>query len=308
MKAIYWTIILLTFLIILFYFTKIESKTVNENFEVKTPRIIWTYWENLNGSTEYPTHIKLCLETFEKHFKKYKLIILNEKTIKDYIPNIRNDFDNLLIAQKVDYYRIALLEKYGGIWVDADTIIMRNFDEIFDKLDNGYDFVGFGCTGTICFNGKYRPSNWLLASKSNGLLMKTTLDLLNEKLDKLKLTKTTSNQSTSTQSILNQSGYHDFGKIVIWQAIDILRKKYNYDYFHYGAEYDGSRDLEGHWIETSRHFDTKNIDLLDESKLVLVFLTNSGINEQQHWVKTTQREKLLNGPYWISKYFRKSLG
>lgn len=300
MKANYWILVLLPILIILIYFSgAFNLNKTNENFGVKTPRIIWTYWENLNGVTEYPTHIKLCLETFYKHLSNYQIIVLNQNSIKQYIPDVRSDMDKLLIAQKVDYYRIALLEKYGGIWVDADTIIMRNFDEIFEKLDSGYDFVGFGCTGNICFNGKYRPSNWLLASKKNGLLMKTTLNLLNNKLNSIK--------SESVHGVHGDHDYHDFGKLIIWQAIDILRKQNNYDYFHYGSEYDGSRDSEGHWIETSRHFDTKDIKLIDESKLFLVFLTNSGINEQQPWVKTTTRKKILNGPYWISKYFRKSL-
>ena len=309
MKAIDQTLILLIILtiilIIIFCFLNtLNSNKSTENFETKTPKIIWTYWENLNGATEYPTHIKLCLETFYKHLSNYQIIVLDQNLIKQYLPNVRNDFDQLLIAQKVDYYRIALLEKYGGIWIDADTIIMRNFDEIFEKLDSGYDFVGFGCTGVICFNGKYRPSNWLLASKKNGLLMKTTLDLLNNKLNLIKSEIAYNNNNNNNN---NNYGYHDFGKLVIWQAIDILKKNNNYDYYHYGAEYDGSRDSDGYWIETSRHFDTKNIKLIDESKLFLVFLTNSGINEQQPWVATTTRDKLLNGPYWISKYFRKSL-
>lgn len=282
-------LIILGLILFIYLFAEITFVSHKENFD-SNQKIIWTYWENMNGAKEYPTHIKLCFETFYKHLSNYKIIVLNNHTIKQYLPNVRNDLNDLLIAQKVDYYRIALLEKYGGIWIDADSIVMRNLDEIFDKLNNGYDFVGFGCTGTICFNGKFRPSNWMLASKKNGLLMKTTLDLLNKKLD-------SNNKSHS---------YHDLGKLVIWNALDILKQS-GYDYYHYGSEYDGSRDSNGYWIETSRHFSTADIKLPDESKLFLVFLTNSGINEQQPWVISAKREDLLNGNFWVSKMFRKAL-
>ncbi len=296
--AIIIVAIVITITVFAFLYLSNNNQTQTEHFKIKelekikskTPRIIWTYWENMNGEKDYPTHIKLCLETFHKHLSNYKIIILDNNSIKQYLPDVRDDLDNLLIAQKVDYYRIALLYKYGGIWLDADTIVMRNFDEIFNKLDAGYDFVGFGCTGAVCLNGKFRPSNWLLASQKNGILMKTTLELLNNKL----------NQKT------NSYEYHDLGKLVIWEALDIL-KPYGYDYYHYGSEYDGSRDSDGYWIETSRHFGTDPITLPNEDKLFLVFLTNSGINEQQPWVKTANRSQLLNGRFWISKYFRKSL-
>ena len=31
------------------------------------------------------------------------------------------------IAQKVDYYRSVILYHNGGMWIDSDTIVLRNF-------------------------------------------------------------------------------------------------------------------------------------------------------------------------------------
>ena len=42
---------------------------------------------------------------------------------------------------KADAIRVALLKKYGGIWMDADTILCKR--EIFKKLDN-YELVMLG--------------------------------------------------------------------------------------------------------------------------------------------------------------------
>lgn len=267
-----------------------ESYSDIHNNINKDDKIIWTYWENQNG--KIPSHIELCLETFKKHLNsKYKLIILNEKTIKNYLPNVRNDFDNLMIAQKVDYYRIALLYEYGGIWIDADTIIMSDLDDIFEKLIT-YDFVGFGCTDYKCFNGKDQPSNGVLASKKNSKLMKLCLDKLNQKLN--------------TKTNLKQINYYDLGKYIIWESLKEL-KKTGYDYYHYPSEYDGTRDSNGIWIDTNRHFSKVDIKLINENKLFFIFLTNAGINKYQPWVKNANRNDILYNDYWISKMFRKSL-
>lgn len=273
----------------------VKNESLVHLSQTNVPKIVWTYWENKDGRTELPTHIKLCFETFYKHLSHdYQIIILDQNTIKNYLPDVRTDIDDLMIAQKVDYYRIALLHKYGGIWIDADTLVMRNFDEIFEKLDVNYDFVGFGCTAVTCFNGKWQPSNWALASRPNGILMRSCLDKLNKKLDDRKI---------FSEAI----DYHDMGKYIIWTSLTELKEKQGYDYYHFPAEYDGSRDSDGYWIDNNRHFNETPIKLINEDKLFFVFLTNAGINADQPWVKDSKREDLLNGKYWISSMFRKSL-
>lgn len=287
--------LLIIFLIVIFVvLIYVNNNTTKEKFySTRTPRIIWTYWENKNNQIGLPTHIQLCFDTFKKHLdSKYNVIILNEKTIKNYLPNVRNDLDNLMIAQKVDYYRIALLEMYGGIWIDADTIIMRDLDEIFNKLDEEYDFVGFGCTKEYCINGKNEPSNGVLASRKNSLLMKLTLQKLDDKL----------NNRTNDSTF----GYYDLGKITIWEALNDLQKN-GYDYYHYPSEYDGTRDKQGKWVHTTNHFSNEKTDLINEDKLFFVFLTNSGINSYYPWVGSSDKNEILYGSYWISSLFRKSL-
>ncbi len=261
---------------------------------IKTPRNIWVYWENINRNS-YPTHIKLCLDTMKKHLGKYNLVILNENTIKKYLPELRNDFENLKIAQKVDYYRIALLLLYGGIWIDADIIVVKDLEPVFKKLDEGYDYVGFGCTGGQCSNGYFRPSNWVMASRPNSILMKTVLDKLNNKLD--------SREKNQKQ---NEDTYHDYGKLVIWDALEDL-KPLGYDYYHFTSEYDGTRDINKYWIHTPDFFSNKPIQFLDESKIMFFVLYNSEISDDTAWVKDCEESKLLNSDLNISKMYKKAL-
>ena len=296
-KFIFCIILVCIFIIILYYknidsFSIVSASTFKNSKPIENDtKYVWTYWENKNNNTIYPTHISMCFKTMKKHLSKYKFIILDEKTIKNYLPDLGHNFDNMMIAQKVDYYRIALLYKYGGVWIDADVIVMKNFDDIFQKLTL-YDFVGFGCTGMDCSYGYSRPSNWVLAAKKNSILMKKCLEKLDTKIN--------------NKTIIND--YHEYGKIIIWESIAELLP-FNYKYWHYGSEYDGNRDFNKHWIHSPNHFSKNKTIFLDESKIFFVVLYNSEINEtpEYHWVRNCSEKKLIDSPYWISTLFKKAL-
>lgn len=255
--------------------------------------IIWSYWENKPGKL-MPSHISLCFKTLHHHCdKNYTINILNEKTVHDYLPDLRKDLDNLLLAQKVDYIRVYLLYKYGGIWIDADTIIMSNLEDIRIKLNQGWDYIGFGCTGLKCFNGYPNPSNGVMASQKNSKLMglcKTELDVIIGKQNKF--------------------DYFDLGKKVIWRQLGILMKEKKYNYYHYPSEYDGSRDKNGNWIHSENHLSEKPTELLNPDKLFFVFLANNELaNEQRYnWFSKLTEEQIVDGKWWISILFRRALG
>lgn len=283
------------FVIIIIFFLLIYTQTSHENYENfdSNKTIIWSYWENKEGTIK-PPYIDLCYKTLEHHCsEKFDIIILNEKTVYDYLPNLRKDINKLQLALKVDYIRVLLLCVYGGIWIDADTIIMNNLDDLDDKLKK-WDFVGFGCSKSTCFNGYPYPSNGVMASKKNGILIKKCLMALDRLLGK----KT------------HDFGYFDLGKHIIWGELDKLIKNDNYRYYHYSSEYDGSRDIDGHWVNVDNHISTSKTKLLNEDKLFFVFLENNkfiGSDQKYNWFSKLSEEDILNGPYWISYLFNKSL-
>ena len=102
----------------------------------------------MTGKISKPPYIELCFDILKKKCSDtYNIKILDNKTILNYISDLRKDINRLPLALKADYIRIALLYKYGGIWIDADTIVMTDIHEIIDKLNEGWDFVGFRCNG-----------------------------------------------------------------------------------------------------------------------------------------------------------------
>jgi hypothetical protein len=296
MKEVYLLIILLIILILFYYnYNSYVEKFTNINYK----KTVWVYWENVKRNT-YPTYISLCLRNlFNKSRDKYDVILLNETNIRKYLPDLRADFDNLLIAQKTDYYRIALLYKYGGIWIDADIIVMRDLQPIFDKLDEGYDYVGFGCTGYQCTYGYGMPSNWVLGSQKNSILMKKCLDKLDDKLNKkLNLIKNDNPYDDS---------YHDYGKVILWEKLEELKKE-GYKYYHFSSEHDGARDINGYWIHSPQFFDTNKTEFLNESKLLFVVLYNSEIsnNKDYDWMMNGTEDRIINGNEWLCSLFKKA--
>ena len=64
---------------------------------------------------------------------------------------------------------VLLLDKYGGIWIDADIIVLKCLCPYYKHLQN-VDYVGFGCgfNKQKCkepMNGYRRPLNWLMMSR-----------------------------------------------------------------------------------------------------------------------------------------------
>jgi len=226
----------------------------------------------------------------KKHFGKYNFVILTPETIHNYLPNLNFDFSNLLIAQKVDYYRIALLYKFGGIWMDADTIVLKDLDEIFQKLDEGYDYAGFGCSLNVCFNGKGIPSNGVLASRKDSKLMERCLNKLDNML--------------KTNDKNKKYDYFDFGKKIIWESMEELKP---YDYYHFPSEYDGTRDNKGIWVHSPNFLSEKPTTLINEDKALFIMLANSEFVNHHKWFLELNKEQILNGKWWISYLFRKGL-
>lgn len=263
--------------------------------------ILWQYWEG-----NLPDYIKLCMETVDKHCSNnFKIIRLNPQNIKEYLPEIEEYEENintLIIPQKVDIYRIMLLYKYGGMYMDADVIVLRNPSEIMDKLKE-FDFVGFGCTGKNCKIGYFEPSNWLLVSRPNTILMR---NILNNLINKIKnINSITTKIKNKIKKIINKDydTYHDFGKHVIWTELKELKKQ-DYTYYHYPNTIDGTRDVKGEWVTSERIFSNQSIEYDDEENMMFLIIYNSGVNND---IKTMSREEILNKDCNYSKFIKKSL-
>lgn len=295
MKNIILLIVILFFLFIILFIMSKKRKIQKYK--------LFIYWE-CKPNHKKPEFINLCNDTVKKHCSgDFDVIFLNEKNVYFYLPDLRKDINDLPICQKTDYIRVALLYKYGGVWLDADTIVMKKMTPLIDKLNNGYDYIGFGCSTHICSNGKPRPSNWAMGSQKNGILMKECLDNLNSKLNEH------FKNNPDIEETKKKFSYFELGKDIMWNNINKLMSN-GWDYYHFDASVEGSRDINGEWVNVDNHLSEEPTIFLDKNKLFLVFLENSkfsGDDEKYNWFSKISRREILNGNWFISQLLRESL-
>lgn len=104
------------------------------------PKIIHICW--LSGDP-FPEDIRLCLETWKEHLKNYEIWLWG-KVPKDTLGLnfVQKSFDlesvlwtkQAFEAKKyafaADYIRLYALYNYGGIYLDADVLVYKSFDEL----------------------------------------------------------------------------------------------------------------------------------------------------------------------------------
>ncbi len=141
------------------------------------PKIIWLYWH----SKELPDLVKMCISQFKKLLPDYTINIVSYNTLTSFLPNISKYREDLPIANYADLIRFELLYEYGGIWVDASTLLTENLDWAH-QLKNSYhtDLIGF--YSEHCTNDENFPvlETWFLAtSPKNKFLEAWRNDFLN---------------------------------------------------------------------------------------------------------------------------------
>jgi hypothetical protein len=264
-----------------------------ENFNSIEKPYLWVYWENKDGKPTPPI-IELCLEIMRKRLSNnFNIVKLDQYNINEYIPEIKERkhiLDKLIIAHRVDYYRVLLLKKYGGLYLDADIIVLNDLGDIIDKLRDN-DYIGFGCTGYRCTNGYGRPSNWAMGSKANGIMITRLKNHIENMLDSI------------TEKEID---YHTFGKLAIWKILNELINNENYKYYHYDSEKIGTRDIDGRWITNDMLVCNKKIKFCNEDNLYFIVFYNSDAEKiLDNYFKNKTKEDLLNDnsniSYFISK-------
>lgn len=101
---------------------------------------VFTYWENKPGEREWP-YIAKCIDTIRMHcVKDCKFHHITKYNIDSYIPEgiLHPDWKKIeRLGIKSDCVRAAVLARYGGLYLDADTVMLRSPAE----LDTGCDFA-----------------------------------------------------------------------------------------------------------------------------------------------------------------------
>jgi len=283
----YIFIIILVILVILLLKKNKENFTCSLNKKVNH---IWMYWENKPNKIK-PKYLDLCYQTIIKHNPNFHVHLLNEKNIYNFIPNLRKDLDMYLsIPQKTDIIRLELLYRYGGIWIDSDTIVFKSLGPLLAHL-NKYDFIGFGCTGETCntlHSGYPRPSNWVMIAKKDSILMRNCIKKAYQILDK--------------NPYIVRRRYHILGRELIWREIEKLLKL-DWTYLHMPSKC-VERDTNGKKYRNNILLSNSNYDPKCDSFFLPIYNTSPGFPK---WFLELSEPKLLKLDTLFTNLIKKSL-
>lgn len=97
---------------------------------------VWMFWEGPR-----PDYVELCLETVRRHHPDVRVL---DRAAFDVLWTEDRDLplDGLSLNHLSDYVRAYLLSRHGGLYIDADAVVMRNLDPLLIAAQV-HGFVGY---------------------------------------------------------------------------------------------------------------------------------------------------------------------
>lgn len=149
----------------------------------KVPRIVWSAW--LQGLDSAPVMVKACLESQRRQLFGYEHRVIDIHNYHEWVelpPYVVEKYRKGIIPPALfcDLLRLALLKRYGGVWMDA-SVYCSGFGN--GKLRERWDrIMGSEFTVFRYFRrGSAAPvglSNWFMAAVPDEKVVSAVLDVL----------------------------------------------------------------------------------------------------------------------------------
>lgn len=118
------------------------------------PRVIYAFWSGKKNRI-----VEACFKRMRVANPDWTVVILDNFTEADDIEG----FDKMKVQAKTDWLRICLIEKYGGLWLDASTICVDHVESWLDLTEDRV--VGF--RAPMSTDKDVILENWAFAAKPN---------------------------------------------------------------------------------------------------------------------------------------------
>ncbi len=280
-------------------------------------KLIFTYWETPKGSI-MPSYLEMCMDTWSKYMPDYKTVILNPDNMnqwlgRDYLSP--SDLKGLSLPQRKDIVSYGVLHENGGIFLDMDTIAVKDISGELEKLDNNnlYFFGdpkthGVHCGIIICPKAR----NQALFECMKGAA--SALSESKKVFSRHTLRRIARNAVVNARNISNGikprfegfMAWDYFGKAII----DPVAKKYKESVGIIDRIESGSF-LEEFFFKTDRkvnyinlYFTHNNIDLEPALSRVDFGLINLHNSWTPHNYKSLSRERIMSDDLFISRLLR----
>lgn len=140
------------------------------------PKIIHYFYDNVNiWEKNQKSQVRMCINSWLKYCPDYKPMLWHDKMpeFQDILKRsefVRRAYKLKLWAFVSDYVRLYALNKYGGIYLDTDVELLKNFD---DFLENKF----FTSIEGDILNGKNIPEPAIMGGIANHPVFKETMKI-----------------------------------------------------------------------------------------------------------------------------------
>jgi len=199
---------------------------------------------------------------------------------------------------------LALLEKYGGVWLDADVMVFGTLLPYVQKLAQ-YDYVGFGCYFNDCGvrkNGAPRPGTWNMVSRPHGELVTLARQRADFMLDHY--------------AWVLQQRPHAIGIELVWLCIDdLLRERADnrahgratgWKYYHVGSKC-VEHDSRGVRFSNMRMLRNEHVDPKCVGRMLALPIGNTAPGLSRSFLSMSANDILEHPDMLISRFFRWTL-
>lgn len=155
------------------------------------PKIIWIFWADPN----LPRDISLCVNRIIDLNPTYEVNVLNKNSLNHFV-NIDLTRSDMPLANISDLIRLKLLQKFGGVWLDASIIMNKPIDYFIGK-NNNFDLIAF-YRNRITINPSFPVlESWFLIAPKNSKYINEWLNnfILVEEIGSKKYFQYVSNRS-----------------------------------------------------------------------------------------------------------------
>lgn len=107
-----------------------------------------------------PEYLRLCRKSVVRHNEDdFEIILVDPDNLSEYIDVVHPAYEFLSYVHRSDYLRCELLHRYGGIYLDMDTLCFRGLRPLYELLAY-YDFVNQDASawGGIVGNSAFGPT------------------------------------------------------------------------------------------------------------------------------------------------------
>lgn len=135
--------------------------------------VIWSFW---NDKDKLPKSVYICLESWKKFMPRCIICLLSPKTLLNFLDKEDIPTGSRQIQFMTDIYRIMLLEKYGGLWLDSTLFLNRSIYNIW--FPQTYDIGGYYIKSKTSDMNHPVFENWFISAPKGSLLIKNWKDEL----------------------------------------------------------------------------------------------------------------------------------